>query len=82
MSDSDDDYVAGDDDSNIIQHQGSSRHGTRSSGPVAADTTQGTTRKKVAWEEIHRSWDTVIEGADGSINNAVEGLREGAMRKR
>lgn len=48
------------------------------------DTNDGKTssRKRAAWEDIQRSWDTVVEGADGSIDSVVEGLREAGMRKR
>lgn len=91
MSDSDGEYVADDlSDEDIAAHQ-VSRHGTRSSGPVrgaagtatrGGDTNTGTNRRRAAWEDIQRSWDTVVEGADGSINSAVEGLREAGKRKR
>ncbi|KAH8657056.1 Ssl1-like-domain-containing protein [Tricladium varicosporioides] len=86
MSDSDGEYVA--DDLSDDEIQVSSKHGTRSAGPAAGsgsrggDTNQGSSRKRAAWEDIQRSWDTVVEGADGSINSAVEGLREAGKRKR
>jgi transcription initiation factor TFIIH subunit 2 len=92
MSDSDDDYVADDgSDDDIGNHQVSKRDGTRSSGPVrgatgsgtrGGDTNAGSNRRRAAWEDIQRSWDTVVEGADGSINSTVEGLREASKRKR
>lgn len=91
MSDSDDDYIADDgSDDDIGNHQVSKRDGNRSGGPAqgtvgttrGGDTNQGTVRKKAAWEDIQRSWDTVVEGADGSINSTVEGLREAGKRKR
>lgn len=85
MSSSDEDYVA-DSDDDAGAHQVSAKHGTRSSGPVKASEGTagggGTSRKRAAWEDIQRSWDTVVEGADGSINSAVEGLREAGKRKR
>ncbi|RKF62216.1 General transcription and DNA repair factor IIH subunit ssl1 [Erysiphe neolycopersici] len=59
--------------------------GTVGSGSAAkVDTNDGKTssRKRAAWEDIQRSWDTVVEGADGSIDSVVEGLREAGMRKR
>ncbi|KAF4632289.1 hypothetical protein G7Y89_g5836 [Cudoniella acicularis] len=86
MSDSDGEYVA--DDLSDDEVQVSTSHGTRSSGPAAGsgtrggDTNAGTSRKRAAWEDIQRSWDTVVEGADGSINSTVEGLREASKRKR
>lgn len=92
MSDSDDDYVANDgSDDDIGNHQVSRREGNRSSGPVrgaagsatrGADTNAGTTRRRAAWEDIQRSWDSVVEGADGSIKSAIEGIREANKRKR
>jgi hypothetical protein len=90
MADSDGEYVADDlSDDDIDAHVVSS-HGTRSTGPargaVGAGTrggeTGGSSRRRAAWEDIQRSWDTVVEGADGSINSTVEGLREAGKRKR
>jgi transcription initiation factor TFIIH subunit 2 len=91
MSDSDGEYVADElSDEENAAHQ-VSKHGTRSTGPVrgaagsatrGGDTNAGTNRKRAAWEDIQRSWDSVVEGADGSINSAVEGLREAGKRKR
>jgi transcription initiation factor TFIIH subunit 2 len=92
MADSDGEYVAddlSDDDLGSVQVDGG--HGTRSSGPVkggAGSTTRGGdketggNRRRAAWEDIQRSWDTVVEGADGSINSTVEGLREASKRQR
>lgn len=90
MSDSDGEYVADDgSDDDIGAHKVSAAHGTRAVAGGAAgsatrggDTTGGTNRRKAAWEDIQRSWDTVVEGADGSINSTVEGLREASKRKR
>jgi transcription initiation factor TFIIH subunit 2 len=92
MADSDGEYVADDlSDDDIGAHQVSTSHGTRSSGPVrnavgsstrGGDTNAGSNRRRAAWEDIQRSWDTVVEGADGSINSTVEGLREAGKRKR
>ena len=91
MSDSDGEYVAdelSDDDTGAHQV---STHGTRSTGPVrgaagsgtrGGDTNAGSNRRRAAWEDIQRSWDTVVEGADGSINSTVEGLREAGKRRR
>lgn len=90
MSDSDDDYVADDISDNDIAPKAST-HGTRSAGPVkgaagsgtrGGDTNAGSNRRRAAWEDIQRSWDTVVEGADGSINSTVEGLRDAGKRKR
>lgn len=92
MADSDSDYDAGDLSADEEIAQSSSAHGTRSTGPVpgaagsstkGGDTNGGTSRQqRAAWEDIQRSWDSVIEGADGTINSTVEGLREANKRKR
>lgn len=79
--DSDDDYItdagSGDD---LGDHTVSRRDGTRSA--VAARGAALGEKKKAAWENIERSWDAVTEGADGSINAAVQKLREQGQRKR
>lgn len=94
MADSDGEYVAdelSDDDINEHHIEGVGSHGTRSTGQVrgnissstrGGDREGGSNRRKAAWEDIQRSWDTVVEGADGSINSTVEGLREAVKRKR
>lgn len=91
MSDSDDDYIADDgSDDDIGDHTVSRRDGNRSAavrGPPGSstrggDTNAGTVRKKAAWEDIQRSWDAIVEGADGSIDATIEGLREANKRKR
>jgi transcription initiation factor TFIIH subunit 2 len=93
MADSDGEYVADDlsDDDIGAPVTSGGGHGTRSTGPVqgpagsstrGGDTKAGSNRRRAAWEDIQRSWDTVVEGADGSINSTVEGLREANKRKR
>lgn len=92
MSDSDGEYVGNDSDNDLGAHDASAHaHGTRSTGQIrgpAGSTTRGgdreggNNRRRAAWEDIQRSWDTVVEGADGSINSTVEGLREAGKRKR
>lgn len=37
---------------------------------------------KAAWEDIQRSWDAVVEGADGSLEGAIEGIAEAEKRAR
>jgi transcription initiation factor TFIIH subunit 2 len=91
MADSDGEYVEdlSDDDLPIatVDGAGSGRHATRSSGPVKEvarggdkDVKHG--RRRAAWEDIQRSWDTVVEGADGSLSSTVEGLLEAGKRQR
>lgn len=92
MADSDGEYVADElSDDDIEAHHIAGGHGTRSGaqlrGPVRSITRGGeressSNRRRAAWEDIQRSWDTVVEGADGSINSTVEGLREAGKRKR
>lgn len=78
MADSDGEYLDSDDE--IRKVPGRSGQLRRGSGLVAAaDPRSG---KRAAWEDIQRSWDEVVEGADGSINSTVEGLREAGKRKR
>jgi hypothetical protein len=90
MADSDEDYVADDQSDDDIRGFDDA-HGTRSTGrsggPVGSatrggDREAGNTRRRAAWEDIKRSWDDVVEGADGSINSTIEGLREAGKRKR
>lgn len=78
MADSDSDYDAGDLSGTEAPVRPSAAHGTRSTGPAP----ETTTTKRAAWEDIHRSWDTVVEGEDGTINSAVEGLRDAGKRRR
>ena len=92
MAYSDGDYIddeLSDDDEHLIQGIGT--HSSRSMGPVrgiislsikGGDREAGSSRRKAVWEDIQRSWDTVVEGADGSLNSTVEGLREAVKRKR
>lgn len=93
MSSSDGDYVADDSDHETSTHaQTAPQYGTRSSGVVSrpgapssstrGGDTQVTKVKRAAWEDIQRSWDTIVESADGSINSAVEALGAASKRKR
>jgi len=78
--DSDEDYITDPGDDDLGDHTVSKRDGTRSA-TAARGAAQGE-KKKAAWENIERSWDAVTEGADGSINAAVQKLREQTQRKR
>ncbi|ELR01666.1 hypothetical protein GMDG_00042 [Pseudogymnoascus destructans 20631-21] len=94
MADSDGEYIEdlSDDDLPTAAPSGtvggSGRHATRSRGPVKVPEAarggekekQG--RRRAAWEDIQRSWDTVVEGADGSLSSTVEGLLEAGKRQR
>ena len=77
MPDSDDEYIeadSGDEQAHDLGKKGGRR--TRSK------TKPGGHVNKEKWEEIHRSWDQVVEGADGSIASTVIGLLESSKRKR
>ncbi|KAI1761681.1 TFIIH basal transcription factor complex, subunit SSL1 [Hypoxylon sp. FL1150] len=85
MADSDGEYHADDaSDDDIGNHQvtSSSRHETRSRN--RPDKSKKANRKgvKAAWEDIQRSWDTVIEDADGTIAGIIEGRAEAEKRAR
>jgi len=88
MADSDGEYMEDELSDEEINTNQTSRSHLRSSGPVkgpSGSKTRGgdrVPRKRAAWEDIQRSWDTVVEGADGSINSTVEGLLEAGKRKR
>ena len=89
MAESDGEYISdiSDDDlpaANTIG--GTKAHATRSSGPVKGATggaSKGDSgRRRAAWEDIQRSWDTVVEGADGNLSSTVEELKEAGKRQR
>ena len=93
MADSDGEYVGdlSDDDLPVPNLDGAGGHATRSAGPVqgskstatrGGDRESGNSRRRAAWEDIQRSWDTVVEGADGSLSSTVEGLLEAGKRQR
>lgn len=73
MADSDEEYVGSGSEDEIDAHMVSSKTGTRSG------------RKKprggANWE-VSRTWESVVEGADGTISSTVEGLLEAGKRKR
>jgi len=83
MADSDGEYQ-GDDGSEdeFGGHQLSSTGvGTRSQ---SRDRPRKGGRKggKAAWEDLQRSWDAVVEGADGTLAGTIEGLAEAQKRAR
>lgn len=76
MADSDEEYVAEASGDEADAHQvirGAAR-GTRSRGARQRGTAQ-------EWE-VTRTWESLVEGADGTINSTVEGLLEAGKRKR
>ncbi|KAI1817557.1 Ssl1-like-domain-containing protein [Poronia punctata] len=77
MADSDGEYQ-GDDGS---EDEFGASSGTRSQ---ARDKPRKGGRKggKAAWEDLQRSWDAVVEGADGTLAGTIEGLAEAQKRAR
>lgn len=75
MSDSDEEYI-GDvtEDEDEIAAQGSR-------GEPASRAKRRKQRGGAEWE-VSRTWETLVEGADGTINSTVEGLLEAGKRKR
>ncbi|KAI9757677.1 MAG: hypothetical protein M1815_000324 [Lichina confinis] len=81
MADSDGEYVDDLTEDEINAHQvtrggisGAKSSRRRGAGQPA--------QPKARWEDIQRSWDNVVEGADGSISGTVVGLLEAGKRKR
>jgi transcription initiation factor TFIIH subunit 2 len=82
MADSDEEYVDDYSDDAAAHQVTSGRRGTRATGRPAAGRERQPAQPKARWEDIERSWDTVVEGADGSISSTVVGLLEAGKRKR
>ena len=84
MADSDEDYIGSitededDDDLNElpISQSNNSAYKTRSSRRKKKQRRGG-----AEWE-VSRTWESLVEGADGTINSTVEGLLEAGKRKR
>lgn len=74
MAESDDDYVQDISDEEVEAHQV-----TRGSG--AGVPARGSGARGSGWE-VTRTWENVVEGADGTINSTVEGLLEADKRRR
>lgn len=74
MSDSDQEYIQDISDEEAEAHQV-----TRGSGEASKARGSGT--RGGGWE-VTRTWEDVVEGADGTINSTVEGLLEADKRKR
>jgi transcription initiation factor TFIIH subunit 2 len=80
MADSDGEYIQDISDDEIGAHQVTSgaRPGTRSTGLRSRGAHQAAQQ---TWE-VRRTWENVVEGADGTISSTVEGLLEAGKRKR
>jgi transcription initiation factor TFIIH subunit 2 len=76
MADSDEEYIeelSGDEDDN------DALQGSRGGAP--AFRSKRKQRGGAEWE-VSRTWETLVEGADGTISSTVEGLLEAGKRKR
>ena len=75
MPESDDDYVQDGSDDEAHTHRVA-----RGTGPSTRGAGQAS-RANGGWE-VTRTWEDVVEGADGTISSTVEGLLEAGKRKR
>ena len=76
MADSDDEYIQALSDDDVDAHQV-----TRGAGLGTRSSAHGPRRGQQGWE-VTRTWENVVEGADGTINSTVEDLLEAGKRKR
>ena len=76
MADSDDEYIQGISDDDIDAHlvNRGAGAGTRASRSNPRGGSGG-------WE-VTRTWENVVEGADGTISSTVEDLLEAGKRRR
>ncbi|KAK6363295.1 hypothetical protein TWF730_000735 [Orbilia blumenaviensis] len=81
MADSDEDFVLSSSGDDRPKGRGGARRSTRKSKRADGAPAPGATKRE-KWEDIQRSWDNVVEGADGSIAGTVIGLLEATKRKR
>ncbi|KAI1179484.1 Ssl1-like-domain-containing protein [Nemania sp. FL0916] len=85
MADSDGDYQADDaSEDEFGDHQVTSGTPAGSRTRTRTDKLKKGSRKggKAAWEDLQRSWDAVVEGADGTLAGTIEGLAEAQKRAR
>ena len=75
MADSDEEYIGNvTEDEDDVALQGSR-------GAPSSRAKRRKQRGGAEWE-VSRTWETLIEGADGTISSTVEGLLEAGKRKR
>ena len=74
MAETDDEYVQDISDDEVEAHQV-----TRGAGVGSRAAGQG--NRGGGWE-VTRTWENVVEAADGTISSTVEGLLEAGKRKR
>ncbi|CAJ2511513.1 Uu.00g071380.m01.CDS01 [Anthostomella pinea] len=82
MADSDGEYHAGDASDDEFSGAPGSQLETRSRSRADGPKKSGRKGGRAAWEDIQRSWDAVVEGADGTLAGTIEGLAEAEKRAR
>lgn len=77
MADSDEEYVGeiSEDEDDIDAHN-------ILRGAAAGTRSRRKKQRGGAEWEVSRTWETLVEGADGTISSTVEGLLEAGKRKR
>jgi transcription initiation factor TFIIH subunit 2 len=78
MADSDEDYVGEISDGDLGELN------VQTGGPGTAAGTRARRKKQrggAEWE-VSRTWETLVEGVDGTLSSTVEGLLEAGKRKR
>jgi transcription initiation factor TFIIH subunit 2 len=87
MPESDDEYVQPLSDEDAEAHVVSRSGKTRSAGRGGAshrrnDSGAGDDAGAAGGFELSRTWENVVEGEDGTIAGAIEGILEGGKRRR
>ncbi|KAI5927950.1 Ssl1-like-domain-containing protein [Camillea tinctor] len=84
MADSDGEFQGDDASDDEFGHQGTSgtQPGARGQSGQNKPRKGGRKSARAAWEDIQRSWDAVVEGADGTLAGTIEGLAEAEKRAR
>jgi transcription initiation factor TFIIH subunit 2 len=77
MADSDEEYVEG-----ISEDEDDADAHNISRGAAVGPRSRRKWQRGGAEWEVSRTWETLIEGADGTISSTVEGLLEAGKRKR
>jgi transcription initiation factor TFIIH subunit 2 len=80
MADSDGEFQA--DDASDDEYTAPPGTSVDTRGRSGANRKGGRKNAKAAWEDIQRSWDAVVEGTDGTLAGAIEGLAEAEKRAR
>lgn len=79
MADSDEEYIGegSEDENDSNLHQGS-----RGDSALASRSKRKKKQRGGAEWEVSRTWESLVESADGTISSTVEGLLEAGKRKR